>query len=342
MRRYMDFLYGNRESKESLCHAAEKDAFPHALIIEGPEGSGKKTFAKGLAAAQLCENKTNTAFDLPCRSCRNCRIIEDRNAVDVKWITKGDKATIGVDAVRDAKRDMYLSATEFDYKFYIFDEAHLLTAQAQNALLIVLEEPPPKVKIILLCESADALLTTVRSRARLVRMNKFSTEAIYEWLESHHPSELQNYALKEEELADVLVEADGSIGKAIALLSPKNTDNLLKDKEITLSLIEAFASPSFSKLHAAFSKLSSKRDELIEDLEFLSRALRDLILLKKSADAPLCFFGNKATAQKNASLFRLPFLLRAQQNVEDAIRKLERNANAATVLNVLKCSFKKG
>ncbi len=342
MRQYMDFLYGNKESKESLCRAAENDSFPHALIIEGAEGSGKKTFAKALAAAQLCENRRASSHALPCQICRNCRVIHDGNAVDVKWITKADKTTIGVDTVREAKHDMYLSATEFDYKFYIFDEAHTMTTQAQNALLIVLEEPPPKVKIILLCESADALLTTVRSRARLVRMNKFPTEAIRKWLAEHHPSELQRFVSSETALDDILTAADGSIGKAITLLDPKNADALLKDKEIILSLIESFSSPSFSKLHSAFSKLSSKRDDLIEDLTLLSRALRDLILLKKSSDAPLCFFGSRTIAQKYASQFRLVFLLRAIQNTEDAIQKLERNANTATILNVLKCSFKKG
>lgn len=342
MRRYMDFLYGNTQSKESLLAAVEKDAFPHALIIEGASGSGKKTFAKGLAAAQFCENRFLSTHPLPCGNCRNCRVVEEGNALDVKWITKGDKATLGVDAVREAKHDMFLSATEFDYKFYIFDEAHLMTPQAQNALLIVLEEPPPKVKIMLLCESADALLTTVRSRARLVKMSKFSTDSMRNYLMETHPLELKNFTSDEENLNNILTEADGSIGKALTLLSPKNAEALLKEKETIISLIDAFSSPSFAKLHTAFSKLSTKRDELTEDLENLSRALRDLILLKKSGDAPLCFFGNRETAQKTAARFRLPVLLRAIEITDDAVRKLERNANAATVLNLLQCSFKNG
>ncbi len=342
MRRYMDLLYGNRDAKESLCRAAEKNALPHALIIEGVRGSGKKTFAKELAAAQLCEHRTDSDCPLPCKGCRSCRIIADGNAVDVKWVTRGDKATLGVDAVREAKHDMYLSATEFDFKFYIFDEAHLMTAQAQNALLIVLEEPPPKVKILLLCESADALLTTVRSRARLVRMNKFSTEEIKSWLSEKRPAALARYASDQETLENLLTEADGSIGGALELLEPKNAESALKERENALALIDALSSSSFSKLHDAVSRLSLKRDDLVGELTIFSRALRDLILIKKSPDAPLCFFGNRDTAIKKSATFRLPFLLRAMQSTEEAMRKLERNANATTVLNVFKCSLKKG
>ncbi len=342
MRRYMDLLYGNSESKESLCRAAEKNAIPHALIVEGVRGSGKKTFAKELASAQLCEHRTDTDFPLPCKQCRSCRIVADGNAVDVKWITRGDKATLGVDAVRDAKQDMYLSATEFDSKFYIFDEAHLMTAQAQNALLIVLEEPPPKVKILLLCESADALLTTVRSRARLVRMNKFSPKQIKAWLAANRPAVLARYSSDEAALEDLLTEAGGSIGEALTLLEPKNAEIALKERETALALIGALSVPSFAILNDAVSRLSTRRDELIDELTILSRALRDLILLKKAPDAPLCFFGNRDAALKKGSAFRLPILLRAMQSTEDAVRRLERNANATTVLNVFKCSLKKG
>ena len=340
MRRYMELLYGNSESKQSLCRAALQNTLPHALIIEGIRGSGKKTFAKEIASAQLCENKTSTTLPLPCKSCRSCRIIADGNAVDVKWITRGDKATLGVDAVREAKQDMYLSATEFDTKFYVFDEAHLMTPQAQNALLIVLEEPPPTVKILLLCESADALLTTVRSRARLVRMNKFTVDEIENWLRENRPDALARYSADPSALADLLTESDGSIGRALEILEPKNAESVLKDREHILKLIDAFSSPSFAVLHDAVSRLSAKRDDLTTDLTLLTRALRDLILLKKTPDAPLCFFGERDAALKKASAFRLSFLLRAMQNTEDAIRKLERNANAATVLNVFKCTMK--
>jgi len=342
MRSYMPALYGNAQAKDSLGHAVENNTLPHAIIIEGPRGSGKKTLARQIVASQLCENRTNASMPLPCCRCRACNLVLHDNAVDVMRISRGEKSTLGVDAVREAKQDMFLSSTEFDYKFYIFEDAHTMTVQAQNALLIVLEEPPPQVKIILLCESADALLTTVRSRARLIRMNRFSFEEIEEWLGEHKPLDIARYRQKNDVLRAILTEADGCIGAALALMDPKAEEEFLKERQTADLLLRAMASRSFTELCSAFSHLPTKRDELINSLTFFLRALRDLILAKRTNDFPLCYFTSTEDAVQNSRSFRISTLLHASEDTESAIRQLERNANTATVLNVLKCALKNG
>ena len=341
MRSYMSFLYGNQAEKDHLGHSAEKDALSHALIIEGDEGSGKKTLTRQLIASILCEERHSAVSPLPCGKCRACSLVLADKAADVKWIKRGDKATLGVDAVRAEKADMYLAPNEFERKFYVFEDAHTMTVQAQNALLIALEEPPKNVHIILLCESADALLTTVKSRARLIKMQRFSNEELLSYLKANRPLDITAYKDKSEELLAILTESNGSIGRALFLLEDKEAKALFEEREVTDQLLCALGTHSFAKLCTVFSLLPTKREGLIESLTSLLRALRDLILLKRSADIDLCYFSSVAAVPKECRSLRMPTLLSAQEATEDAIRKLERNAGTATVLNLLKYSFKK-
>lgn len=339
MRAYFDTLYGNEATKNILGRQIARGEMSHALLIEGEDGSGKSTLASLISAALICENRQSADVPLPCGKCRACRLALTRNAPDIHVIDKGDKATLGVDAVREAREDMFLSATEFDSKIYIFKDAHTMTPQAQNSLLIVLEEPPEGVHILLLCRSADAMLTTVRSRARLCRMQKFTPDEIRAYLQENREELFRPYAGKEDELLAVLTAARGSIGEAVRLLSPKNKAELRKERETVTGVIDAMATGTYAALCDAFDAFPAKRDDLLPVLELLLSALRDLTLLKKSEAAPLCFYTDRAAAAETAERFRITSLLTAADATDDAIRKCERNANVATVLNVLQGAF---
>ena len=341
MRSYMSLLYGNQAAKEQLGHSAETDSLSHALIIEGASGSGKTTLTKQLIASALCEHRHEKGAPLPCGACRACRLVAENKAADVRFISRGDRATLGVDAVRAEKADMYLAPNEFERKFYVFEDAHTLTVQAQNALLIALEEPPRNVHIILLCESADALLTTVKSRARLYKMQRFSVDEILSWLSREKPIAVSAYSEKRDELYTILTEADGCIGRALSLLEEKKAAELFCDREVINKLLSALGSRSFLKLCTAFSLLPSKREELNASLSSLLRALRDLILLKKSDSITLCYFPSLAAIPPECRALRMQTLLSAIEAVEGTVRSLERNASSATALNLLKYTLKK-
>lgn len=342
MRSYMSLLYGNSDAKERLGRSAEKDTLSHALIIEGARGSGKKTLAKQVIASALCTQRHNAAIPLPCGKCRACKLVFEDKAADVKWISRGDKATMGVDIVRAEKNDMYLAPNEFDRKFYVFEDAHTLTLQAQNALLIALEEPPSNVHILLLCESSNALLTTVKSRAPLIKMQKFTRDELSNWLYQHRPLDMAAYGDKTESLITVLTESDGCIGRALTLLDGKNAQELFEQRESTDKMLSAIGSHSFSKLCTAFALLPTKREDLINSLSSLLRALRDIILCKRSESVTLCYFSSVSAIPGECKNLRISTLLNALAATEDAIRKLERNASTATILNLLKYTFKKG
>ncbi|MBP3436290.1 MAG: hypothetical protein J6K61_00075 [Clostridia bacterium] len=339
MRRYLDMLFGNTKIKNDLGKSIESGTLHHAILLEGPSGSGKTTLALQIAAAELCENK-NSSLPLPCGECRACRLVLSGNAADVAVISKGEKATLGVETVREAREDMFLQPTELPKKFYIFKDAHTMTPQAQNALLIVLEEPPKHVNILLLCEESEAMLLTIRSRTRLLRMELFSSDTLRRYFNEKEASLLHSFRDKPKELSAVFMAAGGRIGEAKRLLAPKPLQELLEKRELVEKILsESQAESSFSRLCDAFALLPTKREPLSQILSLLHLALRDCIVCKKAEGASLLYFASKEDAEGAMRRFSLSRLLSMADKVFSALDELERNANVQTVLTLLKCDL---
>ena len=340
MRRYLDALFGNEGLRSDLGKSIENGALHHALLIEGPEGCGKRTLALQIAAAEVCENKHAGNLPLPCGACRACRLVMSGNSPDISFISKGSRATLGVEAVREAKEDMFLSPTEFAVKFYIFEDAETMTVQAQNALLIVLEEPPTTTKIILLTKESEAMLSTIRSRARLLRMETFSPLALRRYFEEAEPSLLAPYKDRESALSAVFLAAGGRIGEAKRYLTKEGFEELEEKRRVTDAILSAVTKePSFSKLCDAFALLPAKREPLFEALTLLHLALRDLILFKKDENAPLLYCTDASLAEDYARAVPISRLLFMADRITATLEDIERNANLQTALTLLKCDL---
>ena len=336
MRRIFSRLYGNGKAKKRLSSAILSDTLNHALRICGPEGSGKRTLAYEICASLNCERKGDSLRPLPCGTCNSCRRIYEENYPDIKRLRREpSKATIGVEELRLLREDMFLSATESQYKIYIIEEADKMTQNAQNALLKVLEEPPRAVVILLLCEESDKILTTVKSRAQSVTMQRFSPTEIADYLISDGRLQGENKAKAVEEL----MSADGRIGKALDILTSPESVNA--ERESSLAILRALrAGAPYSELYSAVNSLPQKRIELGEALDSLSVALSDLVKYKSDRNAPLTFFTSVAAAHEIAESISVKRLLSVYDAVRDAALDNQRNANISALTACLGAKIK--
>lgn len=158
---------GNESLCQQLSLTLEQGRLPHAVILEGPTGSGKRTLAGILARACVCTSQG----ERPCGVCPACKKAIAGSHPDIIVESGGAAArSFHVDAVRRIRSDAYIKPNEASRKIYCLFEAQTMSEQAQNALLKVLEEPPEGILFILTCPSASALLPTIRSRSLILTL----------------------------------------------------------------------------------------------------------------------------------------------------------------------------
>ena len=330
MQKYFTELLGNAESRERLGKAITEGTLPHAFLIGGPEGSGKRTFAKMICAAANCAGGES----LPCMRCNSCRRIMEESFVDLKFFARQkDRATIGVDDMRLLKEDAMLSGGESEKKFYIIEDAHCLTVESQNALLNILEEPPSGVTIMLLATECDRILTTIKSRVQYIAMTRFSDEETLEYAIKNIPEAREMRSFNTEGFRALIKNAEGVIGKVQDLFKRGVADKNREERERILAIIGALAPKvGFTALHSAIGSLPNKRPELMLTLEGAIGAVRDLIILKQSRDAKLIFFVSEDEAAEYARGLSTARLMSAYDALIVSHEYCSKNANVGTVL----------
>lgn len=218
-----DNITMNKSAEAMINRFFETKRIPHALIIEGTSCENRMNTAKLFAKAMLCESE-----NAPCGICRSCRKIEGDIHPDVIICEKEDKkATMGVDIIRSMKSDAYIKANDSDNKVYIFKEAQFMTAQSQNALLKIFEEPPDHVSIILTCSSKTPLLETILSRGTVITLG-----------ESDESTSTDAKIIKAREKADELLESLCSENELQFMLK---TAVFEKDKQLLPSVLDNMA-----------------------------------------------------------------------------------------------------
>jgi len=321
-------LIGNRALREHLRDDICRDRLSHAYILEGAAGAGKHTLALQIAAALECESKHSDGVPLPCQRCPSCKKILSGNSPDVIYVNRGDKATFGVEAIREMHSGVFIAPNECDSKIYVIEEAHLMTAQAQNAFLLTLEEPPAYVRFFLLCESVSTILETIRSRAPVLRLEQHAPQMIGEHLKATEASARELAARSPEEFRELLAAADGSVGRALRLLEPKRRKSVMEQRASAREFLSLCGGHRNSVAMLGFlNGLGSKRDELTERLNVILLCVRDLFLCKQTENAPLCFFADREEALDLSCRFSAPELLRICNSINDAVDRLRSNAN---------------
>ena len=333
-------IVGNKTLCSRLANAINGNSLSHAYIIEGCAGSGRHTIALQTIAAISCAQKNIHGASLPCGKCISCKkILEGRSPDVINIIPEEDRISIGVESIRFLKSDIYLPPTDLSVKAYIIYPSDTMTTQAQNAFLLSLEEPPEYVLFFLICENSSALLETVKSRAPILRTEKTPRENIEEYLLEHERRAVELKEQSPEEFSEIICAADGSIGYALSLLDTRKRRQVLENRRIAKEFINLSSGKrNQEKLELIYS-LGSKRNEICDRLFYIQNALRDLLLLKKSDDAPLCFYADREEACELSTHFTSKKLLKLYGATEQAIDDLSRNSNVKlTTVNMLKNS----
>ncbi len=342
-------IIGNEKLLSRLTRDIRDNNLSHAYILDGKPGSGRHLLARHVAAAIACHHRPGRRshaedagqmgfFDdepalpldpntpIPCGACEGCRKVLENICPDLHVIGREGKATLGVDAVRRIRENVHLAPGDLDTKIYVIEDAETMTPQAQNALLLTLEEPPPYVLFLLLCNGTENLLETIRSRAPVLHTSPLSDEDIRACLARHSRS------LPKVELEALLVCADGCAGQALTLSDPKAMKSIMHQRALVDTFMEGCAHRMSGATTSAIHQFGSKRDEVVGLLSLISLAIRDLLLLKKTEASALKYYTDREAAVELSSVFTSRSLLSLYQAISRAQDELSRNGNVRLTL----------
>ncbi|MBE6818915.1 MAG: AAA family ATPase [Ruminococcaceae bacterium] len=316
-------FFGNEVLKNTVWQRIKSGTLPHAIILEGERGLGKRTFARLIAAGLLCADE-NT----PCGQCRACTNVLEKNHPDVLYYEteKHTKDNFKIETVREIRDIAYISPNQADYKIFILAEADLMNTAAQNALLKILEEPPAYAVFILLCEKKSAFLETILSRCTVYRLERVEDATAFEAVRQLLSGPI------EEEIRKCVELVGGNIGMVLEGL---HGSEALRANEKAVEIAEALCSSYEFDLLKVLGDLESPAAKavLASLAEPLKAVFRDAIALRCGGEAVIQI--NAPTARHLAESFTKKQLFALVEAAEELGRRVERNMNRKLLITWL-------
>lgn len=285
-----DDLVGQEHVSKTLSNAITSGRIAHAFLFTGVRGVGKTTSARILAKSLNCHSGPTPN---PCLTCPACTEIAAGNDIDVQEI---DGASYnGVDEVRKLQESLPYRPSRDRFKVVIVDEVHMLSANAWNAFLKTLEEPPPHVKFVFATTEVHKVPVTILSRCQRYDFKLISDAAIARQLRYV----LEQEGIKADEAAVGLIarEAAGSMRDAMSLLDQAIAWNSteLRGDEISqvlgiagrgalLNIAEALVQGQPDKLLLLIGQLAEQGFDLLQVARDTLEVLRDLVVVKVCRD----------------------------------------------------------
>ncbi len=218
-------VVGQEHIKKTLLGSLTSGHLGHAYLFTGPRGTGKTTVARIFAKCLNCANRSKDGN--PCDKCDSCLGIDQNRSMDLIEIDAASNR--GIDEIRNLKESAMVSAPSGKYKIFIIDEVHMLTKDAFNALLKILEEPPAHIVFILATTESHKILSTVLSRVQRFDFKRLSDNEIASKLKLVAKSE--NIKIDNGGLATIANAADGAMRDAEVLLE-KLRSSMAKGQEV--------------------------------------------------------------------------------------------------------------
>ena len=302
-----------------LLRAIQGGRAAHAYLITGLEHIGKSTLARMLAQALNC-----TGQPVPCGQCRACKLIAAGKHPDLHLVAP-EGNTLKIDQVRALQHDLALSPMEARLRVAILEGMDKATAEASNALLKTLEEPPPSVVLILIAPEPESLLPTLVSRCRPIALRPLSVAAVREAL-------VERWGM-ERERAEMLAHlAGGRLGWAVTAAQDQTVlahrAQLLDDliRLVGQGRVERFA---YAEEMAADSAAAR------ETLRLWQTWWRDVMLLASGSKAACTNCDRQDSVRDHANRFGVAKARQAAAGIAQTLWQLDHNANARLALEVL-------
>ncbi len=343
-------VIGQEHITEPLLNALESGRIHHAYLFSGPRGCGKTSSARIMARSLNCEKGPTPN---PCGQCQSCKdlVANGPGSIDVIEL---DAATHGlVDDARELRDKAFFSPVSSRYKIYIIDEAHQLGPGAANALLKIVEEPPPHVLFIFATTEPEKLIATIRSRTHHYPFRLVPPGLLVTHLEKICKSEGVN--VEKGVLALVVRSSGGSVRDALSvlgqLLAGAGKEGVTYEIAIQLlgftddalldEAIDAIAARDGATLFTTVDRLIESGHDPRRFAQDLLERLRDLLIvgaLDGSASNILRGYSEDQLerARTQASLIGFATLIRAAQIVADGLLQM-RGATAPRLILELIC-----
>jgi DNA polymerase III subunit gamma/tau len=319
----------------------------HGYLLTGPRGVGKTTAARILAMALNCGNR-DAAGD-PCGECENCLRVWNGSAnLDVVEIDAASNR--GVDDARDLReRAMYAASREGHYKVYIVDEAHMLTREAWNALLKVLEEPPPGVVFVFATtepQKIAAAAAPVLSRLQRFDFRRIGPGAIRDRL--RQVLDAERIAADDDALTLIARHADGGMRDALSVLDQclsfgegavtaqrvREVLGLVGD-ELYAEVLDLVADRRPEGVFPLVDRLVNAGADLAEFMGGAGEALRALLMLQLGSPPDGLTEAMRGALERQRDRLEAGDLLRMLRLLADSETAIRRSANPRLIVETL-------
>lgn len=287
------------EALLALYRDYQSERLPHAILLTGIAGVGKKTFASLLAQALLCTGEGKR----PCGMCRNCRRFVGRTHPDALFPQPLPKEkSIKIDSLREVLDTLSRHSLEGGHRVVVIENAERMTPQAQNCLLKTLEEAPEDTTFFLTADVETAILPTIRSRCRVCRVQPWEREKVEQTLLRLGASRENAQALS--------YRCEGSLGRALTMMKEENYP---VQRDLVYQTF--FSVRNLRELAGAEALLKDSKDIAGELLEILEQTIHArLIAAVRGGPSDLPPHWDRATPDGLRRILESVFEARKQKN----------------------------